>query len=237
MNSEASTRDANVARALVKRALQIGLSLAVLAATLFLSSLRLDWGMAWAYLGASALVLTVTGIGLYWINPALIAERTETREGTKPWDRVLVALYGLCGIVNLLVSGLDERFGWTQAVPLVLQVAALILFAAADLLSSWAMWTNAFFATTVRIQDERGHRVITDGPYRVVRHPGYAGWLLCALLTPLILDSLWAFLPAVLTVVVIVVRTAREDRTLHDELDGYRDYAGRVRNRLIPGVW
>ena len=102
---------------------------------------------------------------------------------------------------------------------------------------SWALVSNAFFATTVRIQDERGHTVVSDGPYQYVRHPGYAGWGLSWVVTPLMLGSLWALIPAGLGAIALVVRTALEDRMLKEELDGYQDYAQRVRYRLLPGVW
>jgi protein-S-isoprenylcysteine O-methyltransferase Ste14 len=222
---------------IVQRFAQVGFQLLLLAVALFLSSWRWDWGMAWAFLGVSAAVIIVGGIGLLKVNPAVVAERTRTGEGTKDWDRVLTALYGLMGIATLVVAGLDARFGWSGGVPLAVQLAALTLFALGDLFAFWAMWSNVFFATTVRIQDERGHAVATDGPYRYVRHPGYSGWLVCNIVPPLILDSLWAFIPAALTVFIILVRTAAEDRTLREELPGYKEYARQVRYRLVPGVW
>jgi protein-S-isoprenylcysteine O-methyltransferase Ste14 len=105
------------------------------------------------------------------------------------------------------------------------------------LLVSWAMASNKFFSTTVRIQDDRGQTVTSSGPYRLVRHPGYVGFLVSNLATPLLLGSLWALIPAVVLEALVVVRTALEDRTLQAELGGYRDYARRVRYRLLPGVW
>ncbi|MBN1812280.1 MAG: isoprenylcysteine carboxylmethyltransferase family protein [Anaerolineae bacterium] len=222
---------------IVKRFLQVGFQLLLLAAALFLSSWRWNWGMAWAFLGVSAAVLIVGGVGLLKINPELVAERTRMGEGTKGWDKVLTALYGLMGIATLIVAGLDTHFGWSGGVPLAVQLAALALFALGDLFAFWAMWSNAFFATTVRIQGQRGHAVATNGPYRYLRHPGYSGWLVCNIVSPLILDSLWAFIPAALTVSIILIRTAAEDRTLQEELPGYAEYAQRVRHRLLPGVW
>jgi protein-S-isoprenylcysteine O-methyltransferase Ste14 len=103
--------------------------------------------------------------------------------------------------------------------------------------SSWALIVNRFFSGTVRIQTERGHHVVTDGPYRIVRHPGYAGGLLGFVMIPFLLDSLWALIPTFLLTVVLVVRTALEDATLQKELPGYAEYAQRTRYRLIPGVW
>jgi protein-S-isoprenylcysteine O-methyltransferase Ste14 len=220
-----------------KRFLQIGFQLLILAAALFVPSWRWDWGMAWAFVGVSAGVLIVGGIGLLRINPGLVAERTRMGEGTKGWDKVLTVLYGLMGITTLFVSGLDKRYGWSGGVPLAVQLAMLVLFVLSDLFAFWAMWSNAFFATTVRIQDEREHAVAQNGPYRYVRHPGYSGWLVCNIVPPLILDSFWAFIPAFLTVSIILIRTAAEDRTLHEELPGYREYAQQTRYRLLPGVW
>jgi protein-S-isoprenylcysteine O-methyltransferase Ste14 len=228
---------ADLTARIVQRFVQVGFQLLLLAAALFLSSWRWDWEMAWAFLGVSAAVIIVGGIGLLKINPAVVAERTRTGEGTKGWDRVLTALYGLMGIATLVVAGLDARFGWSGGIPLAVRLAALALFALGDLFAFWAMWSNAFFATTVRIQDERGHAVATQGPYRYVRHPGYGGWLICNIVPPLILDSLWAFVPAALTVCIILVRTGAEDRTLREELPGYKEYARQVRCRLLPGVW
>jgi len=105
------------------------------------------------------------------------------------------------------------------------------------LLSSHALIENRFFSGVVRIQPERGHYVVSGGPYRWMRHPGYAGALLAYLATPVFLDSWWAGVPAIALAGALVVRTHLEDRTLQDELPGYRDYARRVRSRLVPGVW
>lgn len=227
----------NLTGKIVKRFLQVGFQLLILTAALFLPSWRWDWGMAWAFVGVSAVVIVVGGIGLLKVNPAVVAERTQMGKDTPGWDKVLTVLYGLMGIATLLVCGLDTRFGWSGGVPPAVQIVALALFALGDLFAFWAMWSNAFFATTVRIQGERGHAVATNGPYRFVRHPGYSGWLVCNIVPPLILDSLWALVPAALTVGIILIRTAAEDRTLQAELPGYRKYAQQIRYRLLPYVW
>jgi protein-S-isoprenylcysteine O-methyltransferase Ste14 len=227
----------NLTKLVVKRFLQIGVQLLILAVILFASSGRLDWGMAWTFVGVSAAVLTIGGARLIAIDPELVAERTGIGESTKAWDKMLVLFYGLMGMAILLVSGLDKRNGWSGGIPMGVQIAALGVFAISDLVPFWAMWTNAYFATTVRIQEKRGHVVTTAGPYQFVRHPGYLGWAICNGVVPLVLDSLWAFIPAALTVVIILVRTAAEDRTLREELPGYEAYAQQTRYRLLPGVW
>jgi protein-S-isoprenylcysteine O-methyltransferase Ste14 len=171
-------------------------------------------------------------------NPKLIAERAEIKEDTRGWDRVLSLLWGLLSAIGVpLVAGLDQRFGWSAPLPLILWVLALLLVGVGSGFASWALITNAFFAGTVRIQEERGHAVASDGPYRIVRHPGYSGWILSGLALPVMLGSWWGLIPAGMAAITLVVRTAFEDRTLQAELGGYREYSQRVHYRLLPGVW
>jgi protein-S-isoprenylcysteine O-methyltransferase Ste14 len=137
----------------------------------------------------------------------------------------------------VIVAGLDHRHGWTTPFPTWTNVVGLLLCAFGYWFATWALVENRFFTSTVRIQTERGHEVCDSGPYRFVRHPGYSGILLGMAGTALALDSLWAFVAAGFALVVSVVRTVLEDRTLIDELPGYRDYARSVRYRLLPGLW
>ncbi len=140
-------------------------------------------------------------------------------------------------MARYILAGLDQRYGWTGGLPLAAQIAALILCALGYALVVWATATNAYFSQIVRIQSERGHKVVTDGPYRYVRHPAYAGAILYELATPILLASWWALIPSGLNVVMLILRTALEDRTLQAELAGYKGYAHHVRQRLVPGVW
>jgi protein-S-isoprenylcysteine O-methyltransferase Ste14 len=117
------------------------------------------------------------------------------------------------------------------------QTVALVLFAASWALVDWAMVANRFFSSVVRIQVERGHHVVTTGPYRYVRHPGYAGGMVGLVLGPVALGSWWALVPLVPILIYVFWRTAEEDRFLRRELSGYAAYMERVRYRLIPGVW
>jgi protein-S-isoprenylcysteine O-methyltransferase Ste14 len=103
--------------------------------------------------------------------------------------------------------------------------------------AAWALIENRFFSSVVRIQADRGHVVCDSGPYRMVRHPGYAGSIPPLVGMVLALSSMWTLIPAAVALIIAVIRTALEDRTLQDELPGYRDYAGRVRYRLIPGIY
>ena len=136
-----------------------------------------------------------------------------------------------------MVAGLDALFGWSSTFSVPLKILALIIIMAGYALGSYALIENRFFSVMVRLQTDRGHQVVSSGPYRWMRHPGYAGSLWSNLAVPLFLDAPWAFLPAAFLMIVLVIRTSLEDRTLQDELSGYRDYAKRVRYRLLPGVW
>jgi protein-S-isoprenylcysteine O-methyltransferase Ste14 len=169
----------------------------------------------------------------------LAAERGQSldKEDIEPWDKVLMPLNIIAPTVMLFVAGLDKRFEWSPNLPLMLLITAFVITALGYSLSTWATLVNRFFSAFVRIQRDREHTVVTSGPYRLIRHPGYAGALFTSLAIPLLLGSLWALIPAALVVCLLILRTALEDRTLQEKLDGYREYAGWVRYRLLPGVW
>jgi protein-S-isoprenylcysteine O-methyltransferase Ste14 len=156
--------------------------------------------------------------------------------GTKTWDKVWAVLYAPVMVAVYVAAGLEVRDGVPDP-PGLVWLSGLALFVPGSALLTWAMVVNPFFEKTVRIQTERGHRVIDTGPYAYVRHPGYVGFAAWILGTPLLLGSGWALVPAALSVVGIVIRTALEDRTLTAELAGYPEYAARVRYRLVPGLW
>ena len=137
----------------------------------------------------------------------------------------------------VIVAGLDHRVGWSPALPLWLIAPGFILIALGYAFAAWALAENRFFSSVVRIQVDRGHVVCDTGPYGFVRHPGYAGNLLALPGIVLALSSMWALIPAAVALIIAVIRTALEDRTLQEELPGYRDYAQRVRYRLIPGIY
>lgn len=200
---------------------------------------RWDWGEAWLY----ALLLIGAFVVSRWIaarrNPDLIAERARLmrQPDAKPWDKILVPCLFIGNVLQLLVVGLDARGGWSAPVNDAARIAALVGLVIGLALSSYALIENRFFSGVARIQTERGHYVIDSGPYRWMRHPGYAGALLLYLATPFWFSALWALLPSALLVVVLVMRARLEDRMLQAELPGYRNYARRTRYRLLPGVW
>jgi protein-S-isoprenylcysteine O-methyltransferase Ste14 len=204
-----------------------------------LISRRWDWWEAWVYAIIYILGFVLSRMLVARHHPDLLAERARftQHEDAKPWDKWLAPAVGLGGGLIPLVAGLDALFDWPPTFSLPVKILALAIILAGYALGSYALIENRFFSGMVRIQTDRGHHVVSSGPYHWLRHPGYAGALLAYLATPFFLDSLWAFLPAVLLTILLVIRTALEDRTLQDELTGYREYAGLVRYRLLPGLW
>lgn len=222
---------------MLKRGRQLVVQNLIIGAALFLPAGTLRWPNAWLYLAVNVIGIVINVLILLRVNPEVIAERAEVRQETKGWDRVLISLILVLSLVMYVVAGLDRRFGWSPAIPLWLWLVGLVVLIMGNALSSWAMISNAFFAGTVSIQQDRGHTTVTGGPYHYVRHPAYSGWILSNLAIPLVLGSQWAFIPAVFVAIGFVIRTALEDRTLQAELDGYQAYAGQVRYRLVPGLW
>ena len=206
----------------------------------FAAAGRFDWWQGWVY---SLIMMGINLISRYLLfrkNPELVAERFRftSRKGIKSWDKLLAPMIAIAGpLLVLIVAGLDRRNAWSPEVSLALQIPAIFLFLSGGMFGVWAMLENPFFSSVVRIQEDRKQTVITSGPYRFVRHPAYSGNILWWLVTPVILGSLWSFIPAGLVVVLFIVRAALEDRTLIAELPGYADYAQRTRYRLLPGIW
>ncbi|MFC6669451.1 methyltransferase family protein [Marinobacterium aestuariivivens] len=200
----------------------------------------LGWWQAWLY----SLLIFAAGLGgHFWAerrHPGLLAERQNMKkaQSAKAWDKVLAPLMALSlSFPLVIVAGLDHRFGWSPVFPFWLIVIGFILISLGYAFALWAMAENRFFSSVVRIQTDRGHVVCDSGPYRIVRHPGYAGNILALFGIVLALSSMWTLIPVALALIIAVIRTVLEDRTLQDELPGYRDYARRVRYRLIPGIY
>jgi len=201
---------------------------------------ELGWWQAWLY----SLLIVIAGIGgRIWAeqrHPGLTAERQniENIQNAKAWDKVLAPLMALSiGYPVVIVAGLDHRFNWSPEFTLWLNVIGLILVSLGYAFAAWALAENRFFYSVVRVQTDRGHVVCDSGPYRFVRHPGYAGNIFALFGIVLALGSVWTLIPVAVASIISVLRTVLEDRTLREELPGYRDYARRVRYRLIPGIY
>jgi len=227
----------DLARGVVKRFAQVMIVLFIQAAVLFGAAGQLGWIWAWVFLGISILSVFINGTILLRKSPEMIAERGHAKI-TKTWDKIVASLYGLSLFLAVpLVAGLDTRLGWSQSLGSVWHIGGGVILVVALALAGWAMIENAFFSTAVRIQTDRGQTVCRTGPYRLVRHPGYVGFILQSFAIPVLLGSIWALLPGVVAALTLIVRTFFEDRTLQAELHGYSQYAQEVRYRLLPGIW
>jgi len=210
-------------------------SIALVAGSLFAAAGDLRWPMAWALVGAfTAFAL----VALVVLSSSLLVERSRLlAEGVRS-DKVLSIAFAFFLYPGMLVTcGLDRRFAWSPALPLAVELAALGVFVAGYGFALWAMRINPFFATVVRIQSDRGHQVIDRGPYRWVRHPGYAGALVAHLAIPIAVGTPWGLVPAAVGALLLAARVVAEERTLRRGLDGYAAYVARVRWRLLPGLW
>ena len=199
-----------------------------------------SWWQAWIFF----VLIFLAGIGGRLFaekrNPGIMVERAsmDKARDAKPWDKILAPLMAISFSFPLvIVAGLDHRYEWTPLFPTWLSILGLVLIALGYAFASWALIENRFFSSTVHIQTYRGHSVCDSGPYRIVRHPGYAGNLLGVAGIILALNSLWTLIPGVAALVISVIRTTLEDKTLHEELPGYPDYAKHVRYRLFPGIY
>jgi protein-S-isoprenylcysteine O-methyltransferase Ste14 len=217
-------------RALLGIPLRFGLFLFLPAGTLF-------WPRAWIFVLVS-LAEMAAQFGFLWrVNPEVVIARSHYHLDSKRWDKYLLCCYLPNVLAILLVAGLDEgHFHWFP-IPWTVSAFGFVLFLFGFGLITWGEAVNKFFEPTVRIQSERGQRVIDLGPYAIVRHPGYLGGALVAYGTALALGSLWALIPATVASVLLLMRTKWEDQTLQRELAGYKEYVNRVCYKLIPGVW
>ncbi len=235
-HAQSNAHKPRLERSGINRIIQVFVSVILMGLVLFLSAGRLDWPAAWIFLGLYVLVILTLGVWAIRKNPEVVNERGKM-ENIKLWDKVLMTIYTVMLFVLFAVAGLDAgRFGWS-VMPIALQVVGLAALVLAMAVTYWAMAINPFLSTIVRIQDDRGHYVVTSGPYRYVRHPMYAMMFLMWPGIALELGSWWALIPAAVIVIVFVIRTALEDRTLQAGLPGYTAYAQHVRYRLVPGIW
>ena len=211
---------------------------AVFPAIAFLGAGRLDWPRGWLYLVLFVAAAVTGTLIVDRANPGLLAARSRgMRKDTKGFDRVFYLFFIPLMVVYPLLAGLDAvRFSWAP-LPAWTVWPGVILFLLGSALTTWALVVNRHAEGTVRIQSDRGHTVVSDGPYRTVRHPIYVGTIVGLPAVALVLGSAWAFAPLFLVVIAFVWRTALEDRALQKELAGYEDYAGATRYRLLPGIW
>jgi protein-S-isoprenylcysteine O-methyltransferase Ste14 len=236
MSNTPNNTPARLDRSGITRIITVLGTLLLFAAILFVTAGRLGWTEAWIFLGIYLVGITANGLWSLRHNPDMLNERGRMGANAKSWDKVIGLVYMVLLFAIYILAGLDARFGWSAAPPWV-KILGGVAFAFSMVLTFWVMSANTFLSTFVRIQDDRGHTTVTGGPYRYVRHPMYVGILFMSWGMPLLLGSWWALIPGALNIVLFFVRTALEDKTLQAELPGYKDYARKVRYRLLPGVW
>ena len=225
--------------ALVKQTVLSSVMVGVMMGVFYASAGRRDIPRSWFLFSVIFIYLVASNLALHRYNPELLIQRLKIRrKGSKTWDEVLMRVSNLTALLLLpLVAGLDiGRYNWTS-LGWPYAVLGLLLLVVSSVLINWSMIVNPYFETTVRIQEDRDHKVITTGPYALVRHPGYLSGILWLASIPLILGSLYSFAPFTLYMILMSLRTYMEDKTLHEELPGYKEYAEKVRYRLFPWVW
>ena len=212
-------------------------SIILFLALFFLPAGTFRWTEAWILIAFYLLTVSVAILWLKKNDPGLLKERMQRKKDVKTWDRILILFYVFFLMILLIVTGLDAvRFGLSD-VPLVLKVVGFLGFIPGFILGFWAMRENSYLSDMVRIQKDRGHKVCQTGPYRFVRHPMYVGVITMFFCTSLVLGSYYGLIPALLLTIIIGIRTHFEDKMLHEELPGYREYAEKTRYRIIPGIW
>ena len=217
-----------------RRLAQTFFTLIIQGAILLISAWSLKWTWAWIFLAMGFIILI---INLIVLPSEVIEERGRKKENVKKWDKILTTLNIFPMIGIYVLSGLDYRFNWSFDLHIIIHIVGFVLFFIGAMLFTWSMVSNKFFSTMVRIQTEREHKVATEGPYKYVRHPGYVGFILMCLVTPIALGSLYGIIMSSIVTVIFIIRTALEDKTLRNELNGYREYSKNVKYRLVPFVW
>lgn len=208
-----------------------------LVALVFVPAGRIDWIPGWIFIAVLVGALGFSALLMTRLNPIIFRARSRFQPGTKTWDLVLLAVLLPAMVAEIPVATLDAgRMRWSD-VPLWVVLLGYVLLLGSIAVTTWAQAVNPYFEPGVRIQEERAQQVISSGPYKFVRHPGYSAALVMFIAMPLALASWWALLPAALASALLVVRTGLEDSLLRAELSGYADYARRTRYRLVPGLW
>lgn len=226
----------NMVQIVGKALIQLVVTVAVMWVMLFGAAATIDWPRAWWFFGSFVVAIVIAIAVLAQLNPEIFAARSRIQPGTKLWDYIFIALV-IGGMAAILpVAGFDRRFGGASA-PDWIVVLGYVVFIISFIGQVWPQAVNRHFEPGVRIQDDRGQTVIDTGPYAIVRHPGYISGSLLALGVAMVLGSWWAFVPIVIVVVGLIVRTVFEERTLRAELPGYAEYTQRVKWRWVPGVW
>jgi protein-S-isoprenylcysteine O-methyltransferase Ste14 len=235
--SESENSNRPLRKVILSRSVTGIIGLVVFTGAWFCIAGRLTWWQGWAFLLAFIIYVSILVLRLYKLDPELVRERNRPAIEAEAWDRVVMSVYSAILVVLLVVSALDGgRYFWS-VVPLGVQMIGWILLVVSGVMIWHVMMTNAYLSSWARIQDDRGQVVVQEGIYEHIRHPMYLGIIVGFLGLPLVLSSFWAMIPSVVIVGLFVYRTYREDQMLIDGLDGYAEYAEKVRYMLLPGIW
>jgi protein-S-isoprenylcysteine O-methyltransferase Ste14 len=222
---------------LLRAVVQLVFSFAVWGGLLFLSAGDFAWLRGWLHIGLWLATFVVNASVLLRLNREVVSARLKPKWSSERADTILLMLFLLVTLAIPVVAGLDAvRYGWSR-LPFWTIYVGIALHVSGDALLLWTMIVNPFLEKTVRVQTERGHYVVTIGPYAIVRHPMYLGVVLMFLAVPLVLGSAWTFAPVVAMALLLMVRTVLEERLLRRDLSGYEEYMGQTRWRVIPGIW
>jgi len=204
---------------------------------LFISAGRINYWQGWLYVTINIISVFLNSFALK-NKDELAAERSVVKSGTKSWDKLILGLSAVTLIITYIVTGLDSgRFQWSPGFHWGINAIGAILILLGEVIFLTAQKQNKFFSSLMRIQADRGHTVCDTGIYKIIRHPAYFGNIITAIGIPLILGSLWGFIPSVVSIFLTIIRTSLEDKALINELDGYSDYTSRTRYRLLPYIW
>ncbi len=209
----------------------------IFSAILFLCAGKVNYFQGWVFLTTN-LVAAILNFWAIRNNAELMTERSKIGEGTKSWDKLILALSGLAYLASVAVSGFDSgRYHWSPDFHWSIYVLGVVLTFVGQIIFLKARNENKFFSSVVRIQTERGHTVCDTGVYRIVRHPGYSGMTISLFALPLLTGSLWSIIPIIIDIILLFMRTYFEDEVLKKELSGYKEYAQKTKQRLIPRLW
>jgi len=209
----------------------------IFSAILFICAGRLDYYQGWIFLSVNILSTLMNYFTIHK-NSGLINERSNIGEGVKTWDKLLLGLSAIIYLIIIVISGLDSgRFIRTLKFNWITSITGVIIMIIGQIIFLTARSQNNFFSSVVRIQKDRGHIVCDKGLYKIVRHPGYFGMILSLIGLPLITTSIWSIIPTLIAIILLLIRTSLEDKTLVNELDGYVDYTRKTHYKLIPLIW
>lgn len=205
--------------------------------TLLISAGRINYWQAWLYISMNILMNLMT-VFTAQFNPELTNERLSPGKGIKKWDKVILTLSAPVYISMLIVAGLDSgRFYWSPEFHWTIYITGVVLTFSGHIFFLVARSQNKFFSSVVRIQTDRGHTVCETGLYKIVRHPGYFGMIISTVGFPFLFGSYWSIIPVIISIILLLIRTSLEDKTLIKELSGYYDYTQKTRYLIIPKIW